>query len=138
MVTKENFMANKVLMIDDDPELVDAVSNLLTAKGYDVFTASNGTEGIATAKKVDPDLIILDVMMTTQTEGFDIARALQADERLRAAPIVMLTGIRKEMSLPFGFEPDENWLPVRQVLEKPLKPEALLSAVAANIRTSAK
>ena len=46
----------------------------------------------------------------------------------------MMTGIRKEMNLPFGFEPDETWLPVKNVLEKPVKPEVLLKAIEDNIR----
>ncbi len=127
-------MAKKVLMIDDDPEFVEAISNLLDAKGYDVHTASNGQEGVAKAKAENPDLILLDVMMTTKDEGFNVARELHDDENLKNTPIIMMTGIRREMNLPFGFEPDEAWLPVKRVLEKPVKPEVLLSAVSENIR----
>ncbi len=129
-------MANKVLMIDDDPEFVEAISNLLDAKGYDVHTASNGKEGVAKAKAEDPDLILLDVMMTTKSEGFSVARELHDDQKLKDTPIIIMTGIRREMNLPFGFEPDEAWLPVKRVLEKPVKPEVLLSAVSENIRKS--
>ncbi len=129
-------MSKKVLMIDDDPEFVEAISNLLDAKGYDVHTASNGQEGVAKAKAEDPDLILLDVMMTTKDEGFNVARELHDDDNLKNTPIIMMTGIRREMNLPFGFEPDEAWLPVKRVLEKPVKPEVLLSAVSENIRKS--
>lgn len=127
-------MAGKVLMIDDDPEFVEAISNLLDAKGYDVHTASNGKEGVEKALAENPDLILLDVMMTTKQEGFDVARKLHDDEKARNIPIVMMTGIRREMNLPFGFEPDSTWLPVRQVLEKPVKPEVLLAAISEHIR----
>ena len=126
-------MAKKVLMIDDDPEFVDAISNLLDAKGYQVTSASDGKSGIAKAKEVNPDLILLDVMMTTKSEGFDVARAMHNDEALKEVPIIMITGVRKEMNLPFGFEADEDWLPVKTVLEKPVKPEVLLKAVQENI-----
>ena len=129
-------MANKVLMIDDDPEFVDAISNLLDAKGYTVFTASNGKDGVEKAKAEDPDLIFLDVMMTTKNEGFNVARELHEDDNLKETPIIIMTGIRREMNLPFGFEPDETWLPVKKVLEKPVKPEVLLTAVSENIRKS--
>jgi len=129
-------MAKKVLMIDDDPEFVDAISNLLDAKGYDVHTASNGKDGVAKAKAENPDLILLDVMMTTKNEGFNVARELHEDDNLKETPIIIMTGIRREMNLPFGFEPDEAWLPVKKVLEKPVKPEVLLSAIAENIRKS--
>jgi len=127
-------MANKVLMIDDDPEFVEAISNLLDAKGYEVHTASNGKDGVAKAKAEDPDIILLDVMMTTKDEGFNVARELQEDETFKATPIIIMTGIRREMNLPFGFEPDSTWLPVKKVLEKPVKPEVLLSAISENIR----
>ena len=127
-------MAKKVLMIDDDPEFVDAISNLLDAKGYEVHTASNGKDGVAAVKAEDPDIILLDVMMTTKHEGFDVARELHEDPTAKDTPIIMMTGIRKEMNLPFGFEPDNTWLPVRQVLEKPVKPEVLLKAIEEHIR----
>ncbi len=127
-------MAKKVLMIDDDPEFVEAISNLLDAKGYDVHTASNGEEGVAKAKAENPDIILLDVMMTTKNEGFNVARELHDDAKLKDTPVIIMTGIRREMNLPFGFEPDEAWLPVKRVLEKPVKPEVLLSAISENIR----
>jgi two-component system alkaline phosphatase synthesis response regulator PhoP len=129
-------MAQKVLMIDDDPEFVEAISNLLDAKGYDVHTASNGKEGVEKVRAENPDLILLDVMMTTKSEGFNVARELHEDPKLKDIPIIMLTGIRREMNLPFGFEPDQTWLPVKRVLEKPVKPEVLLAAVSENIRRS--
>jgi DNA-binding response OmpR family regulator len=121
-------------MIDDDPEFVDAITNLLDAKGYEVHTASNGKDGVAKAKAENPDIILLDVMMTTKHEGFDTAREMHEDENIKDTPIIIMTGIRREMNLPFGFEPDETWLPVKQVLEKPVKPEVLLKAVSEHIR----
>jgi len=121
-------------MIDDDPEFVDAISNLLDAKGYSVESASNGKDGVAKAKKMNPDLILLDVMMTTKSEGFDVAREIHNDKCLKGTPIIMITGVRKEMNLPFGFDADDDWLPVKTVLEKPVKPEALLKAVEENIK----
>jgi CheY-like chemotaxis protein len=123
-------MAKKVLVIDDDNDFVESVVNLLEARGYTVTAASNGKEGLEKAKANKPDLILLDVMMTTKDEGFNVARELQAIEGVKGTPVIMVTGVRKEMNLPFGFEPDETWLPVKQILEKPVKPETLLSAMA--------
>lgn len=127
-------MAKKVLMIDDDPEFIEAISNVLDAKGYEVVSASNGKDGVEKAKAENPDIILLDVMMTTESEGFDVAREMHKDESAKNIPIIILTGIRKAMSLPFGFEPDETWLPVKEVLEKPVKPEVLLKAIEENIK----
>ena len=126
-------MNKKVLVIDDDSEFVDAMTNVLDAKGYEVDSAPNGKDGIAKAKTNKPNIILLDVMMTTKSEGFDIARELHQDSMLKDVPIVMITGVRKEMSLPFGFEPDDTWLPVKNVLEKPVRPDVLLRTVEENI-----
>ena len=123
-------MAKTILMIDDDPEFVEATTNLLDAKGYNVISASNGKDGVEKAKQNKPDLILLDVMMTTKSEGFDVAREMHQDDSLKNTPVIMITGVRKEMNLPFGFEPDDTWLPVKNILEKPVKPETLLKAVA--------
>jgi CheY-like chemotaxis protein len=127
-------MSKKILIIDDDADFVEAMSTLLTAKSYAVISAPDGQEGFKKAKQEMPDLILLDVMMTHKSEGFDAARSLQGDEGTKGIPIVMITGIRKEMNLPFGFEPDADWLPVKALLEKPVKPEALLKAVEENIK----
>ena len=126
-------MNKKVLVIDDDSEFVDAMTNVLDAKGYEVDSAPNGKDGIAKAKTNKPNIILLDVMMTTKSEGFDIARELHQDKMLKDVPIVMITGVRKEMSLPFGFEPDDTWLPVKNILEKPVRPDVLLRTVEENI-----
>lgn len=127
-------MANKVLLIDDDPEFIEAISNLLDAKDYRVFTASNGSEGVALARKENPDLILLDMMMNTKTEGIDVARELAQDDTLNTIPVIMISGIRKEMNLPFGMEPDSDTLPVKAFLEKPVLPDHLLKAVQQHIR----
>lgn len=127
-------MAGQVLVIDDDPEFVDAIINVLDAKGYVVDSAPNGKIGLAKAKERKPGIILLDVMMTTKSEGFDVAREIHKDEQLRGVPVILVTGVRKEMNLPFGFEPDEMWLPVKGVLEKPVKPEVLLKTIEANIK----
>lgn len=123
-------MVKNILVIDDDNDYVESVLNLLEAKGYSVDSASNGADGVAKAKENKPDLILLDVMMTTRDEGFNVARELNDIEDLKGTPVIMCTGVRREMTLPFSFEPDETWLPVKQILEKPVKPEALLAAVS--------
>lgn len=127
-------MEAKVLIVDDDMDFKEAISILLEAKGYKVITAGDGKEGFAKAKSESPSLILLDVMMANKTEGFDIARQISADENLKNIPVILTTGIRKDMNLPFGFEPDETWLPVKAVLEKPIKPKALLSEIEKYIK----
>lgn len=122
-------MGKKVLMIDDDADFVEAITTLLEAKGYTMDSASDSQEGFKKATKDIPDIILLDVMMTRKTEGFDMALSLKNEPKTKDIPIVMITGIKKEMNLPFGFEPNEEWLPVKAVLEKPVKPEVLLKTL---------
>jgi CheY-like chemotaxis protein len=127
-------MANRVLVIDDDPDFVEATSVLLESRGYQVVTALEGEEGFGKAKDATPDVILLDVMMKHDTQGFEIAKSLRGDEKTRDIPIVLITGISREKSLPFSFEPDEDWLPVKAVLNKPVKPETLLSTLEDIVR----
>ena len=122
-------MTQKVLVIDDDVEFSTAVITVLQTKGYAVFSASNGKDGFAKAQEGKVDLILLDVMMTRKTEGFDVARQLKSHPSTSHIPVIIITGIRKEFNLPFGFEADDQWLPVRAVLEKPVKPETLLKTI---------
>lgn len=127
-------MGKKILVVDDDADYREAVAILLEAKGYEVAHATNGEEGFRRAHDEKPDLILLDVMMTNTTEGFDIARKLHDDPVTKDIPVITVTGIIKETKVAFKYEPDETWLPVKAVLEKPVKPEVLLKAVAEHVR----
>ncbi len=113
----------KVLLIDDDVDLVTINRNALERHGYVVEAAYNGPDGIAKARAQHPDAIVLDVMMSTNSEGFDAARTLRKDEATRAIPLIMLTSVNS--TVPFKFEPDE-FLPVDRFLEKPLRPDELV------------
>ncbi len=121
--------SRKILIVDDDADFVSAVAQTLQAKGYLAVCASDGAEGFKKAKSETPSLILLDVMMTRKTEGFDVARQLKKCPETRKIPVIILTGIRKEFNLPFGFEASDDWLPVKTVLEKPVKPDRLLKAI---------
>jgi len=123
-------MIKKILIIDDDPDYVEATETLLEAKGFAVASAENGVAGLAAAKAAPPDLIILDVMMASNTEGFETARAIKEAGFAKPIPVIIVSGARRELSLPFGFEPDSEWLPVKKVLEKPVKPDLLLKTIA--------
>ena len=119
----------KILLIDDDVDFVYLNKVFLESKGYQVIISYNGEEGIKKARETKPDLVILDVMMSRMTEGFDIARKLRADDDLNDIPIIMLTAIRKREKLPWTFEPDDTWLPVNRFLEKPISLEKLLEEI---------
>ncbi|HSK08495.1 MAG TPA: response regulator [Vicinamibacterales bacterium] len=115
-----------VLVVDDDPVFVDAVSAVLETR-YQVRTAANGTAALNSVAEQLPDLIILDVMMDYPSEGFDVARALQADPRTSQIPVVMLTGV--DQIYNYRMETDETWVPCARFLEKPITPPQLLAQV---------
>lgn len=121
--------AKRILLVDDDAEFTNSTQALLASAGYQVKSVNDGSQALAKATAERPDLMILDVMMATDTEGFDICRQVHNTPELKGMPVLMLTGIRKAMNLPFRFEPEDELLPARKVLEKPIAPEALLREV---------
>ena len=122
-----------ILIVDDDDEYVESNKELLEASGYELLTAHNGKDGLDLAKKEKPDLMILDVMMATNTEGFEVARKIPRSPELKNMQILLVTGVRREMHLPFKVEPDETWLPVDKVFEKPIEPQKLLDEIKKRI-----
>jgi CheY-like chemotaxis protein len=119
----------RILLVDDDIDFVAANKALLEASDYEVMTAQDGSEALSLAQSQRPDLILLDVMMKTDTEGFEVSRKIREIPDIKRIPVILLTGIRRSMNLPFKFEPDEDWLPVTRILEKPVQPEKMLAVI---------
>jgi len=120
----------KILIIDDDPDIVEAMKVILESKQYQVVVAQNGEEGLKNVRLEKPDLIILDVMMETGDKGFDVARELKKHKDYKSIPIIMLTAIKERTGLDFRNEAgDETWLPVDDYCDKPLNPEELIFKV---------
>jgi DNA-binding response OmpR family regulator len=124
--------AADVLIIDDDRDLVDSMRIILESSGYHIRAAYNGQAGYAEMQRKIPDLIILDVMMSTDTEGFDLAYKLQRSPQFKEIPILMLTSFPQKMieKGPESFQHilGESW-PVTLFFEKPIHPEKLLATV---------
>ncbi|MEE9193858.1 MAG: response regulator [Thermodesulfobacteriota bacterium] len=130
-------MANpKILIIDDDPDIVEAMRMPLEANIYEVISAKSGKEGLQKVKDEVPDLIILDVMMETETEGFHVAYKLRREEseseykEYKNIPILMLTAISSKTGMKFSLEKDEEFLQVDDFVEKPIQPKELLEKVS--------
>lgn len=130
----------KILAIEDDRDMLAALRLPLEASGYEVFTATTGEEGLQKVKEIEPDLIILDVMMETTTAGFQVSLELRSPDpdseyaEYRDIPILILTAIHTTTSLRFG--PDEAYLPVDDFVDKPIDPDDLLEKVEALIEQS--
>lgn len=120
----------RILMVDDDPDFQDMIALVLESAGHTVQRAFDGRQALRLLPEWRPELVILDVMMTTDTEGLEVARTIRGQAEWSTLPIIMLSGIHEEKKLPYRLEPDENWLPVNCFLDKPVKPAILLAAVA--------
>jgi CheY-like chemotaxis protein len=83
----------KVLLVDDDIDIITVAKAILTKEGFEVYTASNKIEGLKKAKEVMPDIAVLDVMMTTYFEGFELAKGFKDDEQLKRIPVVIQSSI---------------------------------------------
>lgn len=120
----------RILIIDDDPDITEAMTVVLENRGYEVHSARDGAEGMEQLQQARPDLIILDVMMRTSQEGFELSRELKHNAGFKDIPILMLTAVKQKTGLDFKTEAgDQAWLPVEEFLDKPVKPNVLLEKV---------
>ncbi len=115
----------KILIVDDDPDVVEACAIVLKHEGYDVVSANNRNDGMAVLEKENPDLMILDVMMEQPDDGLAMAQEIR---RLgNNIPIIMLTSISKVVGREYGK--DEDLVPVNEFFEKPIEPSVLVEKV---------
>ena len=120
----------KILVADDDQDIRDSLQVILEGRQYTVITAANKAEGMEKIKAENPDLVILDVMMDTWQDGFEMARELKKDPNFKDMPILMLTGVKDKTGIDFKSSAgDPTWLPVDGYLEKPVEPNVLLAEV---------
>ncbi|MGO9412907.1 MAG: response regulator transcription factor [Spirochaetia bacterium] len=123
----------KILIVDDDRDVFESMKIVLEAEGYGVDWATNGTDAISKARSARPDLMILDVMMNTDDEGFQVTYAMKQDPQLSCIPIVMVTSVGARTGFSFNRKKDEDFLPVNEFLEKPVDPRTLIDKVRENL-----
>jgi len=129
-------MATKtVLLVDDDQDLIDIYKTILEHAGFTVLTAANSAQALPIANSNPIDVAVLDVMMDTPTEGFELARAMRQNEKTMRIPLLMLTSVNTHNEEIGSFvrfsdrDRDHTWLPVDRFLDKPIKPEDLVAIV---------
>lgn len=122
----------KILVVDDEPDIVELIEYNLKREGYTVFTASNGQEAVATARKVNPDLIILDIMMP-KMDGIEACRIMRSMPEFKNTFMVFLTARSEEYSEIAGFNVGAD-----DYIAKPIKPRALISRINAILRRNSK
>lgn len=121
----------RILVVDDDVQLVDTVKVLLESVGYDVSYAYQSEKGMELARELKPDLILLDIMFAGPPgpDGVEISRRLRQDPVLGQTPVIIVSGVKKFLDMPFTLAPDKDYMPVAAFLEKPFKPDILLSKI---------
>lgn len=118
-------MAKRILVVDDDPTALRLIGYSLQQEGYDVLTAANGLDGLAQARQLHPDVVILDIMMP-DLDGFEVCRRLRADPATRRLPVLMLTAKGQVADKVAGFRAGAD-----DYLVKPADPGELVARVAA-------
>ena len=128
-------MPGKILVVDDDPDILDMLTMVLESQGYQAVTARDGIEALANLKAEEPDLMILDLLMP-KMDGFAVCKELQDPRwsKYKNTPILILTSVREEASrrryeLETGLELD-----VDDYVEKPVSPDILLERVGRLIK----
>jgi two-component system, OmpR family, alkaline phosphatase synthesis response regulator PhoP len=118
----------KILVVDDEPDILEFITYNLKRESYEVYVAANGQEGIEKAKEINPDLIVLDVMMPV-LDGIETCRRLREMPEFKSTFIVFLTARGEEYSEIAGFNAGAD-----DYIAKPIKPRVLISRIHAILR----
>jgi CheY-like chemotaxis protein len=121
--------AKKVLVVDDDRDDLKMISMILAPEGYEVVTAENGVAALEKVEAENPDLILLDVMMP-ELDGFAACNKLKSSPKSEGIPIVLLTGVARQITKTKYPIDGVLRAPAEEYLEKPVDPEELLRVVA--------
>ncbi|MCX7598261.1 MAG: response regulator [Armatimonadetes bacterium] len=121
----------KVLVVDDDPDVLEQQRLVLAAAGFEVVAAGGIDEALQVADGEVPDCFVLDLMMEHTDSGARLARALRRDPRFADAPIVMLTSVVRDVGFEFDRNPREvlDWMKADAWFDKPASPTQLVSTL---------
>jgi len=126
-------MSKRILIVDDDPDLVEAVSMLLEAEGMTPIAAYGGAEGLEKARSENPDLIVLDIMMPDK-DGYAVAKELAADKGLSDIPVIMLTAVGDYIGSTHYSHASGKDLVADDFFQKPVDPQALVDRISELVR----
>jgi CheY-like chemotaxis protein len=119
----------KVLIVDDDPDFHSTILSFLRSAGYSVVSAYSEAEGLELARREKPDVILLDIIMQTTTDGFAFCREARRDPEIKHTPLLGVSAIEKMIGVAYPPDMDPNLFPVDAYLSKPVKPEKLLEVL---------
>lgn len=116
-------MAYKILVVDDEPPIVRLMEFILARQGHQMVVAVNGEEALEKVRTLNPDLVLLDIMMP-RIDGYEVARTLRADPATQNLPIIMLSAKAQEEDIQKGID-----VGVNEYITKPFSPEQLVHVV---------
>ena len=119
-----------ITVVDDDPDVRDALLMILKKADYRVNLCATGPQAVESIHREKPDVILLDVMLASPSEGFHLAYEFRGDESVRDVPIIMISAIGKKMGMDYARELGSDYLPVERFLDKPLEAVTVLAAVS--------
>jgi two-component system alkaline phosphatase synthesis response regulator PhoP len=118
----------KVLVVDDDPDFCEITRLILSSRGYEVETASNGDMALRLMREDRPALVVLDVMMAGVLDGVSVAHAMADEPELSNVPIVMVSSIASSQSA--DMFPTDAYIPIDAWISKPVQPDELIATVS--------
>jgi len=128
-------MKKKLLLIDDDEVLLRSFQVILESNGFDVITCNEGKNGFLILKQDKPDLLVLDVMMNTNLEGYNLLHMIKSYPEYRNMPIILLTGMRDQLGVNlYSAVEDESLFPNVRFQDKPINPHLLVEMISDMLR----
>ncbi len=118
-----------IVIIDDDPDVREALTLMLEPPGYRITCCATGPEGVVAVLGLVPNLIMLDIMLASPSEGFHVAYELRRGQTTKMIPIIMISSIGQTMGLDYAKELGSEYMPADKFLEKPLTVETVLATV---------
>lgn len=119
---------HKILIADDDPDFVETTRIVLKSNGYQVVTAASGDAALKAMRSDPPDLVLLDVMMSSVLDGLSVTYTAKSDPKLKGIPLIMVSSIGS--SPHAGMFPTDEYIPIEAWMAKPVAPDELLRKIA--------
>ena len=124
----------KIILVDDNHDLLFTMETFLSRNGFEVLTADDGRKGLDLIKEIHPDLILLDIMMETTYSGLDVCKGIRSDPNLKDIPIIGISGIGDEMGIQIDKWGDDDYFSVDEFFEKPVDREKLLERIKIRLK----
>ena len=124
----------KIIVVDDNHDLLFTMETFLTRNGFEVLTADDGQKGLDLIKEIHPDLILLDIMMETTYSGLDVCKGVRSDPNLKDIPIIGISGIGDEMDIQIDKWGDDDYFSVDEFFEKPVDRAKLLERIKIRLK----